>query len=209
MVVKSSQVLHQQLHELRNLQIIVSGIRQLWLDVADNVMPEVANETRGELGYRGIVGKRKFRVQQLQRATQSIQRISALWRTRRRIANPGCLPRIIHRQRSTTAATDKRPARPRLPHIGGLQQESAGTIGRELAVGRQRRFAVRQNLANHGHDPMVCSQFTKALTRGHGDTSHSRYCATHPDCTSLNPGLHRRWARLTTKSPPRQPGLTA
>ncbi|CKR73181.1 Uncharacterised protein [Mycobacterium tuberculosis] len=177
----------QQQQHVRQAEVIDGPFRQSFQPSHHVIGEETDHATRQRRKTR--LGLTIRRSQQLQGHLQRPQRVSASGSVLGHGTQPYRLP-LTHGQRRWRPRTDKRPSRPRPAVLGRLQQERTRAIGGELAVGRQRRLAVGQDLASHRNHPVLGRQEAEILTRG-GGCEVGVHRTIFPD-TPIGPGVARR-----------------
>lgn len=156
-VVHDGEVAGEQHGQLGELQIVPLAGADL-LQAAHDVVAEVADHAAGERGQalsvRGVQG--------LDGGAQGGQRVPVDGDADGRGAEPVGLP-VALGQGGLAADADEGVPGPGAAVLGGFQEEGAGALGGQLAVERDRRVAVGEELAADGDDTAVGGQLAERL----------------------------------------------
>ena len=174
-VVHRGDIGGQQQQHVGQPEIVDGDLREPF-EPAHHVVGEVAHQTRGQRRQAGHRGGG----QQFQRAAQRRERVTAGRRVLRCDTQPDRRA-VTHRQRRRRARADERPPRPGAPVLRRFQQERAGPVGGQLAVGRQRCLTVGEHLAGHRDHPVPGGEFPEILTWGGDGQRGGRGSVLHAD----------------------------
>src|SRR5699024_1734948 len=143
------------------------------------VVAQVADHSRGERRQPGdLVGP-----QQVQGATEHLQRVPAGRRTGGDRPPPRGLPRFVDGQGRRGTTSDEGPPGPGPAVLGRLQQECPGPVVGQLPVGRQRGLRVRED-GPHDRDHPVAGGEVAELLECRGGGTHPRIRPPSPDGSS-------------------------